>query len=143
MPTHNRRRFIPLALECFRARTYPNKELVVVDDGDDQVADLLRCQVDILAIRARKRVLRIDARTLFVYLRHNFNTWKFESGSFLARSGWQSSSAPRFSAEMLESLSVPGKIQTRPPTIIRLPFPVPFSQLRGTEEKSRPNLATL
>lgn len=42
MPTYNRRPFIALALDCFYAQTYPNKELVVVDDGTDSVADLLK-----------------------------------------------------------------------------------------------------
>lgn len=40
MPTFNRRAFIPLALSSFRAQNYPNKELIVVDDGSDSVADL-------------------------------------------------------------------------------------------------------
>jgi glycosyltransferase involved in cell wall biosynthesis len=41
MPTFNRRSFIPLALQCFRSQTYPRRELVVIDDGTDPVADLL------------------------------------------------------------------------------------------------------
>jgi glycosyltransferase involved in cell wall biosynthesis len=41
MPTHNRRAFIGLTLECFNAQTWPRKELVVVDDGTDPVGDLL------------------------------------------------------------------------------------------------------
>ena len=40
MPTCDRRSFIPLALENFRRQDYPNKELVIVDDGDDAVGDL-------------------------------------------------------------------------------------------------------
>jgi O-antigen biosynthesis protein len=41
MPTHNRRAFLALALDCFDAQTYPSKELVVIDDGTDAVSDLL------------------------------------------------------------------------------------------------------
>jgi glycosyltransferase involved in cell wall biosynthesis len=41
MPTHNRRFFIPQAIRCFLAQDYPNKELVVLDDGDDPICDLL------------------------------------------------------------------------------------------------------
>lgn len=40
MPTYNRRPFVPLALECFRLQSYPNRELIIVDDGSDPVEDL-------------------------------------------------------------------------------------------------------
>lgn len=40
MPTYNRRPFIPLALRCFLDQDYPNKELIIVDDGEDRVGDL-------------------------------------------------------------------------------------------------------
>jgi glycosyltransferase involved in cell wall biosynthesis len=222
MPTFNRRRFIPLALECFRRQTYPNKELVAVDDGSEGVSDLLEGEPQVRYIRvgkrmtvggkrnlacaeaggafiahwddddwyapnrlaeqmkplvsqthdltalannslleirsgkfwtvstqlqdrmcfggvyagtlvyprsfwqngvrypdqnlaedagflrqlmaSRKRILRIDAGDLFVYIRHGTNTWRFGSGSFLDPAGWRPSSAPRdFSAEILEA----------------------------------------
>jgi hypothetical protein len=41
MLTRDRRAFVPLALACFLRQDYPHRELVVVDDGDDPVADLL------------------------------------------------------------------------------------------------------
>ena len=41
MPTHNRRSFISLALNCFSEQSYANRELIVVDDGSDSVEDLL------------------------------------------------------------------------------------------------------
>lgn len=40
MVTKDRRDFVKKALEYFQAQTYPNKELVVVDDGKDSVEDL-------------------------------------------------------------------------------------------------------
>ena len=40
MPTFNRRRFVPIALEHFVGQSYPHKELILVDDGTDPVADL-------------------------------------------------------------------------------------------------------
>jgi len=46
MPTFNRREFIPRALRCFKSQTYPNLELVVIDDGDDCIADLIAAQHD-------------------------------------------------------------------------------------------------
>lgn len=41
MPTANRRAFIPGALGYFLAQDYPNKELLVLDDGTDSVEDLM------------------------------------------------------------------------------------------------------
>jgi glycosyltransferase involved in cell wall biosynthesis len=40
MPTYQRRPFIPLTLRCFIDQDYPNKELIIVDDGADQIGDL-------------------------------------------------------------------------------------------------------
>jgi glycosyltransferase involved in cell wall biosynthesis len=41
MPTHNRRRFVPQAVRCFLRQDYSNLELLVVDDGADQISDCL------------------------------------------------------------------------------------------------------
>lgn len=41
MPTAERRRFVPQAIEYFLRQDYPHKELIVVDDGADAVADLM------------------------------------------------------------------------------------------------------
>lgn len=41
MPTRERRKFIPAAIDCFLAQTYPNKELIIIDDGPDRVSDLI------------------------------------------------------------------------------------------------------
>ncbi|MGC2202358.1 MAG: filamentous hemagglutinin N-terminal domain-containing protein, partial [Stellaceae bacterium] len=41
MPTANRRRFVPEAIRLFLEQDYPTKELVVIDDGEDCVADLI------------------------------------------------------------------------------------------------------
>jgi glycosyltransferase involved in cell wall biosynthesis len=39
--TYNRREFIPAALRSFEGYSYPNLELIVVDDGTDPIEDLL------------------------------------------------------------------------------------------------------
>jgi glycosyltransferase involved in cell wall biosynthesis len=41
-PTYNRRKFIPAAIQMFKAQTYPAAlvEWIVLDDGDDKVGDL-------------------------------------------------------------------------------------------------------
>lgn len=41
MPTCNRRRFVPQAIKYFLEQDYPHKELIIVDDGRDAVADLV------------------------------------------------------------------------------------------------------
>src|SRR5262249_25189718 len=47
MPTYNRRAFLPLALTAFANQDYPNKELLVIDDGTDPVRDLVEGRVGV------------------------------------------------------------------------------------------------
>ena len=47
MPTANREKFIPLAINYFQRQDYPNKELVVVDDGKVSVKELLPADTNI------------------------------------------------------------------------------------------------
>jgi glycosyltransferase involved in cell wall biosynthesis len=57
MPTHDRRHFVPRAVEYFRRQHYPNRELVVVDDADDGVADLLPADPRIRHVRLPRRTV--------------------------------------------------------------------------------------
>ena len=41
MPTYNRREFVPHAIRYFLRQDYENKELIVVDDGEDSIQDLI------------------------------------------------------------------------------------------------------
>jgi glycosyltransferase involved in cell wall biosynthesis len=41
MPTADRRSFLPAALKCFLSQDWPERELIVVDDGTDPVHDLI------------------------------------------------------------------------------------------------------
>ncbi|SRR5271166_2478227 len=41
MPTMDRRAFVPRAIEYFRRQDYPAKQLIILDDGRDLVADLV------------------------------------------------------------------------------------------------------
>jgi glycosyltransferase involved in cell wall biosynthesis len=41
MPTRNRRPFVPQAVQYFLRQDYPRRELIIVDDGDDEVRDLV------------------------------------------------------------------------------------------------------
>jgi glycosyltransferase involved in cell wall biosynthesis len=55
MPTRDRRAFVPQAVRYFLRQDYPHRELVVVDDGADPVADLLPED-------PRIRYVRLDSR---------------------------------------------------------------------------------
>ncbi len=55
MPTHNRRRFVPLAIEYFLRQDYEPKELLILDDGADPIQDLTPRD-------ARIRYIRLDSR---------------------------------------------------------------------------------
>jgi len=41
MPTANRRCYVPHSIRYFQSQDYQNKELVILDDGDDSIADLV------------------------------------------------------------------------------------------------------
>ena len=56
MPTYNRRSFIGLALSCFREQTYRNRELIIVDDGNDAIADLVRDEPAVRYFRVERRI---------------------------------------------------------------------------------------
>ena len=41
MPTANREKYIPFAINYFLSQNYPNKELIIIDDGTDSISDLI------------------------------------------------------------------------------------------------------
>ena len=41
LPTFNRRKFLPRAIECIREQTFADWRLVVVNDGGEDVADIV------------------------------------------------------------------------------------------------------
>jgi glycosyltransferase involved in cell wall biosynthesis len=56
MPTYNRRALVPLAIQGFLRQDYSRLELVIVDDGDDPVADLLPADPRIRYVRVESRL---------------------------------------------------------------------------------------
>lgn len=56
MPTYNRRKFVPFAIEYFRRQNYGNKELIVVDDGTDIIDDLIPRDPRIRYYRLNKKI---------------------------------------------------------------------------------------
>ncbi|HKV13013.1 MAG TPA: glycosyltransferase, partial [Thermoanaerobaculia bacterium] len=56
------------------------------------------------AISRGQRLLRVENRGSFVYLRHGHNAWRFETGTFLDPSGWSETLPPAgFSPECLDA----------------------------------------
>lgn len=56
MPTYNRRPFIPHAINYFLRQTYAHRELIIIDDGSDSIADLVPADSRIRYERLRKRI---------------------------------------------------------------------------------------
>ena len=56
------------------------------------------------AMRRGRKLERIENDSLFVYVRHGSNTWRFSPGSFLDPRGWRTSEPPRaFPIELVEA----------------------------------------
>jgi hypothetical protein len=51
LPTSNRRHLLRHAIQCFERQTYPERELIVVDDGPDPVSDLIPCHPQVRYVR--------------------------------------------------------------------------------------------
>jgi glycosyltransferase involved in cell wall biosynthesis len=56
MPTRDRRPFVGRAVAQFMAQDYPDRELVVIDDGVDRIADLLPDDPRIRLLRSEQRL---------------------------------------------------------------------------------------
>lgn len=63
MPTANRRLFVPRAISHFLRQDYSNRELIILDDGDDSITDIIPQD-------ARIRYLRLD-RKFSMGVKHN------------------------------------------------------------------------
>ena len=78
-PTYNRRKFLPLVIECYLSQDYPREliEWIVVDDGEDCVKDLFeniqgvkyfRCPVKAKLGRKRNFVNEKASGDILVYM---------------------------------------------------------------------------
>ena len=55
MPTYNRRAFVARAVEYFLRQDYEDKELIVVDDGEDAIGDALPQDERVRYVRLKER----------------------------------------------------------------------------------------
>ncbi len=56
MPTYNRRKFVPYAIDYFLRQQYSNKELIIIDDGDDIIEDLVPSNTSIRYYKLDKKI---------------------------------------------------------------------------------------
>lgn len=66
MPTRNRRRFVGQAILYFIRQDYPDKELVIVDDGEDSVGDLAPADDRVRYVRLERRLSLGEKRNLAI-----------------------------------------------------------------------------
>ena len=66
LPTKNRAAYIGDALRSYQSQTYPHKELVIVDNGDDSTEALVRTHagVDVRYVRVGGKLTTGDMRNL-------------------------------------------------------------------------------
>ncbi len=57
LPTRDRARFVPQAIRCFQRQTWPNRELIVIDDSVEPVEHLCRDVSNLTYIRLNKPTL--------------------------------------------------------------------------------------
>ena len=56
MPTRNRRRFVGQSIWYFLRQDYAHRELIILDDGEDAVADLVPNMTRIRYVRLDRRL---------------------------------------------------------------------------------------
>jgi glycosyltransferase involved in cell wall biosynthesis len=96
MPTRNRRRWIAQAIGYFQRQDYPNRELLVLDDGEDAVADIIPPDPSI-------RYVRLD-RTLVLGEKRN-HACELARGEIIAHwddDDWQASHRLSYQVGQLE-----------------------------------------
>jgi glycosyltransferase involved in cell wall biosynthesis len=96
MPTADRRRFVPTAIRYFLRQDYPSRELVILDDGSDSVADLVPDD-------ARIRYIRLDRHLVLGEKRNR--ACELARGEVMVHwddDDWQASHRVRYQVEELE-----------------------------------------
>jgi len=70
MPTRNRRPFVARAVDYFRRQDYPARELLILDDGEDSVADLVPGVANVRYVRLDHRLVLGGKRNRACELAH-------------------------------------------------------------------------
>lgn len=48
------------------------------------------------AVQKGARLAKLENNDAFIYVRHNFNTWRFDTGSYIDQTGWKKVNRPAF-----------------------------------------------
>lgn len=99
MPTFDRRPFIPLALQNFLCQDYPNKELVIVDDGTDPIGSLVEGFPGVRYIRLSSRTSIGAKRNLACQEAHGEIIAHWDDDDWYAPNRVQYQTAPILSGE--------------------------------------------
>jgi glycosyltransferase involved in cell wall biosynthesis len=97
MPTADRRCWVPSAIEYFLRQDYRNSELIVLDDGDDRVADLIPAE-------RRVRYFSLDQRLILGEKRNR--ACELARGEVIVHwddDDWQAASRLSYQVESLEA----------------------------------------
>ncbi|MFX0194490.1 MAG: glycosyltransferase [Candidatus Hodarchaeota archaeon] len=70
MPTSNRVLFVPKAIEYFLRQDYPNKELIIVDDGDRKIKHLVPSDPNVHYIELKQRMNVGEKRNIAIRNSH-------------------------------------------------------------------------
>jgi glycosyltransferase involved in cell wall biosynthesis len=101
MPTANRRTFVKRAIKYFERQDYPNRELLILDDGEDRVADLVPPDPRIRYVSLESRVVLGDKRN---------QACELAQGELIAHwddDDWQAPYRLRYQVEQLEQHGAP------------------------------------
>jgi glycosyltransferase involved in cell wall biosynthesis len=96
MPTYNRRAYVPQAIQYFLRQDYPDRELLILDDGSEPINDLVPSDPRIRYVRLEKRMI-LGAKRNFAC--------KLAQGQFIAHwddDDWIAPHRLRYQVEMLE-----------------------------------------
>jgi len=114
LTTRDRPRFLSTALACYQHQTYPNRELVVVDDGDENPADAAQ------VASAGGRLLRAEPGTP---LGSKLNAGiEASRGSLCQKMDDDDWYAPAFLASMVEAFMASWKVVCHPTVAFLTPF---------------------
>jgi glycosyltransferase involved in cell wall biosynthesis len=130
--TRDRPRLLAIALGCYQRQTYPNRELIVVDDGTDAPAD--RAAIEALG----GQLIRVEAGTpLGTKLNHGARA---ATGPFCQKMDDDDWYAPTFVETMVKSVHESWAIVRRPTLAVLMGF-LFFDVARWEVRRSTPENA--
>jgi glycosyltransferase involved in cell wall biosynthesis len=114
LTTRDRPRLLPIALACYRHQTYPRRELIVVDDGEEFPANADR----VAAVGGR--LIRVEPATpLGTKLNRGVEAAR---GRFCQKMDDDDWYAPRFLETMVSSVRASWRVVCRPTIAFLMPF---------------------